>query len=56
MGIFEEFKQNRADIIECILTVNYNKKALNSGLPTNDEQKAAICNSIRRLVAECMEV
>ena len=109
MGIFEEFKQNRADIIECILTVNYNKKALNSGLLTNDEQKAAlraisknltiarltiketwslvdtkaaikdvqdvladpnvvrrfclpgtnpaaICNSIRRLVAECMEV
>lgn len=109
MGIFEEFRQNRADIIECMLKVSYNKKALRSGLLTNDERKAAlravhnnlniarltikatwslvdikatikdvqniladqdvvrhfclpgtnpaaICNSIRRLVAECMEV
>lgn len=27
MGIFEELKLNRKDVIECMLMVNYNKKA-----------------------------
>lgn len=109
MSTFYEFKLNRTDVIECMLMVNYNKKALRSGLLSDKEKITAkhiinkciasakaginnciyllarditiedmqdvmadpdvvrrfclpgtspstICNSIRRLVAKCMEV
>ncbi len=109
MGNFYEFKLNRKGVIECMLVVNYMKRALRSGLLTDKEKISArriisenittaktcidknmqliqegttvediqdvmadpdvvkrfctpgirpttICNSIRRLVARCMEV
>lgn len=49
MGIFEEFKLNRKDVIECMLMVNYNKKALRSGLITDEEKMSA-----RRIIAKCV--
>lgn len=49
MGIFEELKLNRKDVIECMLRVNYNKKALNSGLLTEEEKMCA-----RRIIAKCI--
>lgn len=49
MSIFEEFKLNRKDVIECMLMVNYNKKALISGLINEEEKMCA-----RRIIAKCI--
>lgn len=49
MSIFEELKLNRKDVIECMLMVNYNKKALRSGLITDEEKMSA-----RRIIAKCI--